>query len=166
MNSYHDLSTVRGALEETKTWSLTSKSLQNSLLEQDQSTWNKSSKDIGIYRNLVQLSIEDQLSRHSNTMPIIKDFPHLTKNGLFSELCESISSSYIPTVPAHNCWMPAYYISSFLPLLSLPDAWFTLPWSSHHLDQTFCLLGPNYFPGSLEWSLPFCQWLNLLLVNG
>lgn len=38
MNSYYDLSTVLGALEENKTWSLTPKSLQNSLLEQDQGT--------------------------------------------------------------------------------------------------------------------------------
>lgn len=54
MNSYHDLSTMLRALEENKAWSLTSNSLQNSQLEQDQGTWNKSSKDTEIWRNIVQ----------------------------------------------------------------------------------------------------------------
>lgn len=88
-------------------------------------------------------------------MPIcVKDFPYLPKSSEVLELCGNISS-YIPTIPAYKFWMLAYFISSFLPLSSLPDAWFTLPWSSRHLDQTFCLPGPNYFPDSLEWSLPF-----------
>ena len=54
MNSYHDLSTMLQALEENKAWSLTSNSLQNSQLEQDQGTWNKSRKDTEICRNIIQ----------------------------------------------------------------------------------------------------------------